>query len=81
LRKIDLRQRGRAQSRLVDALRKIEGAAMPFDALILSLAICCVFALFAGVLAWVDHTTSAWQRSSDKEVAKSASAQPAKRAA
>jgi cytoskeletal protein RodZ len=54
---------------------------MPFDALILSLAVVCVFVLFAGVLAWVDHTTSAWQRTKNKEVAKSAKAQPGRKAA
>jgi hypothetical protein len=54
---------------------------MPSDALILSLAICCVFAFFAVVLAWVDHSTSAWLRSKRIEAAKSANAQPAKRAA
>jgi hypothetical protein len=35
---------------------------MPTDVLLLSLAICGVFTLFAAVLAWVDHSTSAWQR-------------------
>jgi hypothetical protein len=31
---------------------------MPIDALLLSLAIFCVFALFAAVVAWVDYTTT-----------------------
>ena len=31
---------------------------MPIDTLLLSLAICFVFALFAVVLAWADYTTT-----------------------
>lgn len=38
---------------------------MPTDALILSLIICCVFALFAAVLAWADHSTTTWQKNQD----------------
>jgi hypothetical protein len=71
----------RGQSRLVLAFRKKRVPLMPSDALILSLVICCVFALFAGVLAWVDHTTSAWLRTRDTGVAKSANFPSAKKAA
>jgi len=31
---------------------------MPIDTLLLSLAICGVFALFAAVVAWADYTTT-----------------------
>ena len=36
---------------------------MPTDSLLLSIAVCGIFLLFAGVLAWVDHRTTSWQRS------------------
>jgi hypothetical protein len=36
---------------------------MPTDSLLLSIAICGVFLLFAAVLAVVDHKTTSWQRS------------------
>jgi len=40
---------------------------MPLDSLLLSIAVCCTFLLFAAVLAWVDHRTTSWQRQrSDK---------------
>jgi hypothetical protein len=35
---------------------------MPSDALLLSLVICIVFALFAIILAWTDYSTTAWQK-------------------
>ena len=35
---------------------------MPTDALLLSLFICCVFALFGLVLAWADYSTTRWQK-------------------
>jgi hypothetical protein len=35
---------------------------MPLDALILSLFVCCVFTLFAAILAWADHSTTTWQK-------------------
>jgi hypothetical protein len=34
---------------------------MPTDALLLSLFICCVFALFAATLAWADYSTTKCQ--------------------
>ena len=36
---------------------------MPADALLLSIFIVAVFAVFAGVVAWADYTTTNWQRS------------------
>jgi hypothetical protein len=36
---------------------------MPKDSLILSIAVCGVFPTFAAVPAWIDHSTSRWQRS------------------
>jgi hypothetical protein len=45
---------------------------MPTDSLLLSIAVCGVFLAFAAVLAWVDHTTSSWQR--DKAADKPANA-------
>jgi len=36
---------------------------MPTNSLLLSIAVCGVFVLFAAVLAWTDHRTSNWQRS------------------
>ena len=54
---------------------------MPSDALLLSIAICCVFALFAGVLAWLDHNTTAWLRARAAENASSREAQSSQRAA
>jgi hypothetical protein len=36
---------------------------MPADSLLISIAVCAVFLAFAGVLAWVDHRTTSWQRS------------------
>lgn len=44
---------------------------MPTDALLLSIAIFLAFALFAAVLAWLDHSTTAWLRA--KQEADSAS--------
>jgi len=54
---------------------------MPADALMLSIAICIVFAVFAGVLAWLDHSTNAWRRANEAEKASAAAAPPAKKAA
>jgi len=53
---------------------------MPADALMLSVAICIVFAVFAGVLAWLDHSTNAWRRANEAEKTSSA-APPIKKAA
>jgi len=53
---------------------------MPADALMLSIAICIVFSVFAGVLAWLDHSTSAWHRPNEAEKTSSA-APPTKKAA
>jgi len=41
---------------------------MPIDTLLLSLLICCVFALFAVASAWADYTTT---RQRKNEAAKS----------
>ena len=54
---------------------------MPTDALLLSIVISCVFALFAAVLAWLDHTTTAWVRAKAAEKASSPAAQSLQRAA
>jgi hypothetical protein len=35
---------------------------MPLDSLLLSIAVCGTFLLFAAVLAWTDHHTTRWQR-------------------
>jgi hypothetical protein len=40
---------------------------MPIDALLLSLAVCGVFLIFAAVLAWIDYRTTHWQRSRASE--------------
>jgi hypothetical protein len=46
---------------------------MPIDSLLLAIAICLVFLLFAVVLAWIDHSTSQWLRAqaADKHAAES----------
>jgi hypothetical protein len=54
---------------------------MPTDALLLSIAICVVFASFAGVLAWLDHSTTAWRRATDADKSKQTIVPPAKKAA
>jgi hypothetical protein len=45
---------------------------MPTDSLLLSIAICAVFLLFAAVLAVVDHKTTSWQRRASGEPAQPA---------
>jgi hypothetical protein len=50
---------------------------MPIDALLLSLAICSVFALFAVILAWTDHSTTTWQKKQTAELP----SEPSKKAA
>jgi hypothetical protein len=44
---------------------------MPTGSLLLSIAVCGIFLAFAGVIAWVDHRTTSWQRgrTSDKPTA------------
>jgi hypothetical protein len=58
---------------------------MPTGSLLLSIAVCGVFLAFAAVLAWIDHSTSGWQRDqvADKPAGKpvSAAAPPHKKAA
>ena len=54
---------------------------MPTDALLLSIAICFVFAFFAVALAWLDHSTTAWLRSQAADQARSPDASVAKKAA
>ena len=54
---------------------------MPTDTLLLSIVICCVFALFATVLAWLDHSTIASLRAKAAEKASSRGAQASQRAA
>jgi hypothetical protein len=41
---------------------------MPIDALLLSLAICSVFALFAVILASTDYSTTTWQKKQTVEL-------------
>jgi hypothetical protein len=36
---------------------------MPTDSILLSIAVCGVFLLFAVTVAWIDHRTTRWQRS------------------
>jgi hypothetical protein len=53
---------------------------MPIDALLLSLAVCGVFLIFAAVLAWIDHRTTRWQhRASEKHTV--AATEPTRRKA
>jgi hypothetical protein len=54
---------------------------MPTDALLLSIAICFVFAFFAVALAWLDHSTTTWLRSQAADKARSPDASLAKKAA
>jgi hypothetical protein len=51
------------------------------DALLLSIAICCVFAVFAAVLAWTDRQTTRWQRERLAETNRTAADTSRKRAA
>jgi len=51
------------------------------DSLLLSIAVCGVFLAFAAVLAWVDHTTSRWQRGKVADKPASAAAPSRKKAA
>jgi hypothetical protein len=64
LQKFDLHQcLSRASDPSFSSCKKIrEEESMPIDALLLSLAICFVFALFAVILAWTDHSTTIWQK-------------------
>jgi hypothetical protein len=41
---------------------KRRGTPMPADALLLSIFIISIFALFAGVMAWADYSTTTWQK-------------------
>jgi hypothetical protein len=41
---------------------------MPIDAILLSLAICSVFALFAVILSWTAYRTTAWQKKQSAEL-------------
>jgi len=38
-------------------------ANMPVDSILVSIAVCGVFLLFAVMLAWVEYRTTSWQRS------------------
>jgi hypothetical protein len=35
---------------------------MPLDSILVSVGVCLVFAFFAAVLAWADHSTTSWTR-------------------
>jgi hypothetical protein len=50
---------------------------MPADTLLLSIVICAIFALFAGVLICADLTTSRWIRQQQRGVNRSAPTQKA----
>jgi antibiotic biosynthesis monooxygenase (ABM) superfamily enzyme len=55
---------------------------MPTDSLLLLIAVCLVFLLFAVVVAWVDHSTSQWLRAkAAKEKHVAASEPPHRKAA
>jgi hypothetical protein len=54
-----------------DHWENLEEDRMPADTLLLSLAICAVFALFAGVLMWADLTTSRWMRNRQDDAGRS----------
>jgi hypothetical protein len=54
---------------------------MPTDSLLLSVAICFVFLLFAIVVAWVDHSTTKWLRAKAAEKQAPESEQPHRKAA
>jgi hypothetical protein len=45
---------------------------MPADTLLLSIVICAIFALFAGVLIWADLTTGRWIRKQQEGANRSA---------
>ena len=40
---------------------------MPLDSILLSIAVCGVFLLFALVLAWIDYSTNQWRRGNAAE--------------
>jgi hypothetical protein len=55
---------------------------MPTDSLLLSIAVCGVFVMFAAVLAWVDHSTTRWRLSqASQEPAAATTESPRKKAA
>jgi len=54
---------------------------MPTDTLLLLVAVCSVFLLFAIVLAWIDRSTSRWLRAKAAEKHAGESEQPYRKAA
>jgi hypothetical protein len=60
-----------------DRRTKYEEDRMPADTLLLSIVICAIFALFAGVLICADLTTSRWIRQQQRGVNRSAPTQKA----
>jgi hypothetical protein len=52
---------------------------MPTHSLLLAIATCLVFLVFAVVVAWIDHRTSQWLRA--KAAAKQAAPDPSHRKA
>jgi antibiotic biosynthesis monooxygenase (ABM) superfamily enzyme len=54
---------------------------MPTDSLLLVIAVCFVFLLFAIVVAWVDHSTSQWLRAKAAEEKRVAESEPPHRKA
>jgi hypothetical protein len=54
---------------------------MSLDSLLVSIAVCGTFLLFAAVLAWIDHRTSSWQRQRSGELKASEVNPPRKHAA
>jgi hypothetical protein len=54
---------------------------MPTDSLLLSIAVCGVFLMFAAVLAWIDHRTTRWQRSRTSEKHTAPATEPSRKEA
>jgi hypothetical protein len=54
---------------------------MPIDSLLLSIAVCFVFLLFAIVVAWFDHSTTQWLRAKAAEKHASEAEPPRRKAA
>jgi uncharacterized SAM-binding protein YcdF (DUF218 family) len=54
---------------------------MPTDSLLLSIAICGVFLIFAAVLAWIDHRTTRWQHSRASAKLEAPAAEPPRKMA
>ena len=54
---------------------------MPLDSVLLSIAICSIFLIFAVVLAWADHSTSSGRRSEPSDKPEASPADPLRKQA